>query len=117
MQCGFQYFIVEKVRKSGAFNAILFLLISLGLIARCISVVLPMTFLRLKRQYEPFAIRIMIWGGLRGGLAIALALALPTGPAKTLIVPMTYAVVLFSILVQGLSISPLIRLCKKTLKT
>ena len=121
-----------------AFNAILFLLIGLELIAiqrtsfewisglgaivivlfaRCISVGVPMQLLRLslKRRYEPFATTIMIWGGLRGGLAIALALALPAGPAKTLIVPMTYATVLFSILVQGLSISPLVNLCKQRL--
>ena len=119
-----------------AFNAILFLLIGLELIAiqhsrfeilsgcgailivlcaRCISVGLPMRLMSLKRRYEPFAISIMIWGGLRGGLAIALALALPTGHAKALIVPMTYATVLFSILVQGLSISPLVNLCKRRL--
>ncbi len=120
-----------------AFNAILFLLIGLELIAiqrtsfewksglgaivivlfaRCVSVGVPMQLLNLKRRYEPFTTTIMIWGGLRGGLAIALALALPDGPAKTLIVPMTYATVLFSILVQGLSISPLVNLCKQRLK-
>ena len=117
-----------------AFNAILFLLIGLEfialqrsffelisglgaiiivLVARIISVGVPMQLMRLKRRYEPFATSIMIWGGLRGGLAIALALALPAGPAKALILPMTYATVLFSILVQGLSISPLVKLCKR----
>jgi CPA1 family monovalent cation:H+ antiporter len=121
-----------------AFNAILFLLIGLELIAlqrsffelisgfgaiiivlaaRIISVGVPMQLMRLKRHYEPFATSIMIWGGLRGGLAIALALALPAGPAKALILPMTYATVLFSILVQGLSISPLVKLCKRRLRS
>ncbi len=120
-----------------AFNAILFLLIGLELIAlqrslfelvsglgaivivllaRIISVGVPMQLMRFKRSYEPFSTSIMIWGGLRGGLAIALALALPSGPAKTLILPMTYATVLFSILVQGLSISPLVRLCKRRIQ-
>lgn len=122
-----------------AFNAILFLLIGLELIviqrsptiwiaalgaiiivlfARSVSVGLPMQLLRLtaKRSYEPFATTIMIWGGLRGGLAIALALTLPASPAKTVILPMTYATVLFSILVQGLSIKPMINACKRRMK-
>lgn len=119
-----------------AFNAILFLLIGLELlviqrslfecfsglgaivivlVARAISVATPLALLRLKRQYEPFSMSIMVWGGLRGGLAIALALALPSGQAKSLILPMTYAVVLFSIVVQGLSVGPLVNLCKRRL--
>ena len=48
--------------------------------------------------------RLLTWGGLRGGLALALALSLPDSPTKPLIVNMTFAVVAFSILVQGSSI-------------
>ena len=116
-----------------AFNAILFLLIGMELIAvqhasfefilglgaivivliaRTISVGIPLNLMKLRRRYEPYAVSIMIWGGLRGGLAIALALALPNGQAKTMILLMTYATVLFSIVAQGLSIGPLIRFSK-----
>ncbi|MGA7325278.1 MAG: cation:proton antiporter, partial [Rhodomicrobium sp.] len=46
------------------------------------------------------------WGGLRGGLSVAMALSLPPGPYKEIILPATYIVVLFSILVQGLTFKP-----------
>jgi len=54
-------------------------------------------------------VKILTWGGLRGGLSIAMALALPPMPARDLVLVMTYAVVAFSILVQGLSFGPLLR--------
>ena len=51
---------------------------------------------------------MLTWGGLRGGISVALALSLPHGPARDTILTLTYVVVVFSILVQGLSIKPLI---------
>ena len=57
----------------------------------------------------PGTIRILSWGGLRGGVSVALALALPHGPERDLLLTLTYLVVLISILVQGLSIGPLVR--------
>jgi len=54
-------------------------------------------------------VALLTWGGLRGGLSIAMALSLPDVPEKTIILPMTYIVVLFAILVQGLSFKPMLK--------
>jgi len=51
----------------------------------------------------------MTWGGLKGGISVALVLTLPNGEWKPLLLTMTYVVVLFSIIVQGLTIAPLAR--------
>jgi CPA1 family monovalent cation:H+ antiporter len=62
-----------------------------------------------RRQVPKGAIRILTWCGLRGGISVALALALPAGPERDLLLTLTYIVVLVSILVQGLSIGSLVR--------
>lgn len=85
------------------------LAIPIALIARAVSVGAPIGLLRLRAAFIPYTIRIMTWGGLRGGIAIALSLSLPASGARALIVVMTYAVVVFSILVQGLTVAPLAR--------
>jgi len=72
--------------------------------ARFFSVGVPMLLLRLRRRFAPHTIKILAWGGLRGGISVALALSLPEGPARDIIVSMTYIVVIFSIGVQGLTI-------------
>lgn len=84
-------------------------IIPLVIVARFISVGLPVTVLRLKREFSPNAVRIMTWGGLRGGISIALALSLPGGPERDTILTATYIVVVFSILVQGLTIGRMVR--------
>ena len=53
--------------------------------------------------------RVLVWGGLRGGISVALALSLPAGPARDVVLTLTYCVVVFSILVQGLSIGHVVR--------
>ncbi|MEE8305531.1 MAG: sodium:proton antiporter [Candidatus Tectomicrobia bacterium] len=83
--------------------------IPIVLMARFISVGIPVTLLRLLREFTPHVVKIMTWGGLRGGISVALALSLPTGPARDLLLTITYAVVVFSIVVQGLTIPPLLR--------
>jgi CPA1 family monovalent cation:H+ antiporter len=52
---------------------------------------------------------VLTWGGLRGGISVALALSLPAGPQRDIIVALTYMVVVFSILVQGLTIGKVVR--------
>ena len=79
------------------------------LLARFVSVGGVVRILSLGRSFTPGAIRILVWGGLRGGISVALALSLPDIPGRPVIIAITYVVVVFSIVVQGLTIGPLIR--------
>lgn len=79
------------------------------LIARYVSVGVPVAVLRHFQRFEPHTVKLMTWGGLRGALSIALALSLAEGTAKELIVTATYVVALFSILVQATTVEPLAR--------
>lgn len=111
-------------------NAILFLLIGLEmliikistpvlliggisivivLLARWISVILPVSVLKYKIPFERNAVAILTWGGLRGGISVALALSLETNMYRDEFVLITYVIVVFSILVQGLTIGPVAR--------
>lgn len=74
------------------------------LIARLISVAVPIFFLKFKKTFEKHALAILTWGGLRGGISVALALSLPKSPVNDILVSITYIIVLFSIIVQGLTI-------------
>ncbi len=79
------------------------------LIARFISVGVPILFIRKFRELTPGVIKILTWGGLRGGISVALALSLPASAERETILAITYCVVVFSILVQGLTIGRLIK--------
>ncbi len=83
--------------------------IPLVLAARLVSVSLPVTLLRRSREFSPHAIKILTWSGLRGGISVALALSLPPGRIRDLLLTVTYVVVVFSIVVQGLSVGPMAR--------
>ncbi len=81
-----------------------------GLLAiRTLSVILPVTVLRRIRTFSAGAIPILVWGGLRGGLSVAMVLSLPDGELRDFLLLVTYCIVLFSILVQGLTIGRLSR--------
>lgn len=84
------------------------LTIPLVLAARAVSVGAPLTAWRSLLPFR-LAFPVMVWGGLRGGISIALALSLPVGPMKDILVAATYVVVLFSVLVQGGTIGGVVR--------
>jgi CPA1 family monovalent cation:H+ antiporter len=111
-------------------NAVLFLLIGLELLVlplhyrfiaagaiaiaivplcRWLSVATSVTLMRAHRKPERGRITVLTWGGLRGGLPVAMALSLPNGEYRNLILAITYAVVVFCIFVQGLSAGAVIR--------
>jgi CPA1 family monovalent cation:H+ antiporter len=116
--------VVDKV-----LNAILFVLIGLEVLvmsyraeyiyailvmipsvlaARTVSTSLPWLLLRRRCRFDRGALPLLIWGGLRGALSVAMALSLPVGEVHDAIVAITYGIVVFSILVQGTTIQSLL---------
>ncbi len=83
--------------------------IPIVLAGRLISVSAPLMLLSLRRAFTRGSIPILTWGGVRGGISVALALAVPVADVREPILIATYAVVVFSIVVQGLTITPLVR--------
>jgi CPA1 family monovalent cation:H+ antiporter len=79
------------------------------IVARWISVIIPVACLARFRKFSFNVLIVMTWGGLRGGISIALALSIQSSHQHNFIVAITYAVVLFSMMVQGVTIGPLIR--------
>jgi CPA1 family monovalent cation:H+ antiporter len=79
------------------------------LAARWVSVGLPLVVLRRWYPFDRYILRVLTWGGLRGGISVALALSLPESMPHDLLVGITYVVVVFSIIGQGLTIGPLVK--------
>jgi monovalent cation:H+ antiporter, CPA1 family len=90
-----------------------FLAIPIVLACRYVSLLLPINFYKNKLNFVPNTNLIMTWGGLRGGISIALALGLTETMERDLFLVITYIVVIFSIVVQGLTIGKLVNKLKK----
>nr|WP_288834138.1 sodium:proton antiporter [uncultured Flavobacterium sp.] len=96
-----------------------FVAIFIVLFSRIASIVLPwmffdfFKFFGIKSAYNKGSLMVLVWGGIRGGVSIALVLSMPDGEYKNLLLEVTYIVVLFSILVQGLTVG---KLAKKVLE-
>jgi monovalent cation:H+ antiporter, CPA1 family len=106
MLIGFEMLVVKM-----SMNTVIigFITILILMLARWLSVLLPVAILRLRINFEKNVVAILTWGGIRGGLSVALALSLPTDCHRDLFVPVTYIVVVFSVIVQGLTIGRLYR--------
>jgi CPA1 family monovalent cation:H+ antiporter len=82
-------------------------------LSRLLTVIPPLALMKKLRKESGFgagSAAILAWGGLRGGVSIALVLSLPAGPEKDILLPLTYIIVLGSILIQGLTVGKLVNL-------
>jgi len=100
---------VLVLRFEPAFGWLMALAVPLVLIARLAAVSGPVLLLGLFRKFARGTIPVMIWGGLRGGISVALALSLPEVAEKSALLAATYAVVLFTLIVQGMSLRAVIK--------
>ena len=79
------------------------------LLARFIAVAVPVVLLSVRQRFVKGTILILTWGGVRGGISVALALSIPAVTERPLLLTATYAVVLFTIIVQGLSLPAVVK--------
>lgn len=84
------------------------LAIVITLLARWASVGGAVLFMKTFRAFSPGAVRILTWGGLRGGISVALALSIPPAAERATIITITYIIVVFSIVIQGMSLGRLV---------
>jgi monovalent cation:H+ antiporter, CPA1 family len=85
------------------------ILVPAALVARFGSVGLPFTWIRRRETYGPWTARLLTWAGLRGGIAIGLVLSLPDSANRDILLTPTFAIVLFTIVVQGLTVTWVVR--------
>jgi CPA1 family monovalent cation:H+ antiporter len=86
-----------------------FCAIAIVLLARWLSVFIPIKIMSRWNRYRKGTCAVMVWGGLRGGIPVALALSLPVGREREILLAITYVVVVFSIVVQGITIPRVIK--------
>jgi CPA1 family monovalent cation:H+ antiporter len=94
---------------TGPIVLVMALAVPVVLAARLAAVSVPLAALSLRDEFTKGAIPVLTWGGLRGGISVALALSLPDFPQKHVVLAMTYGVVIFSIIVQGLTVERVVR--------
>ena len=100
---------VLVLRFDAAFVPVAVLAVPLALLGRLVAVSGAVLLLRCFVEFVRGTIPVLVWGGLRGGISVALALSLPEVPEKPALLAATYAVAVFTILVQGGSLGPLAR--------
>jgi CPA1 family monovalent cation:H+ antiporter len=92
--------------------------VALVLLIRLLTVAPVLWWFHGRKRRAPVAfhktVALFTWGGLRGGLAVALALSLPAGGEKSLILSLTYAIVVFAVIVQGFTIKPMVEHFKES---
>jgi len=98
---GFELLIIPNITNYWVMGGISILIV---LFARFISIYIPVKLIPFKNKFSKGTIKVLVWGGLRGGVSIALALSIDEGPHKPVILAITYFIVVFSIIVQGLSV-------------
>ena len=103
---GLELLVLDLSGRAIAVGAILIVVV---LAARFAATSIPVMLLKSRREFSPGVVRILTWGGLRGGISVALALGIPKEiEHREVILVATYVVVIFSIVVQGLTLKPLV---------
>lgn len=106
---GFELLLIPNLHNYWLIGCICIIVV---LFARYISIKIPTLIIPFKEKFSSGTIKILVWGGLRGGVSIALALSIAEGPFKQVLIAATYFVVVFSIIVQGLTIGKLAKKIK-----
>ncbi len=98
---GFELLLIKDLNEYLIAGGICILIV---LLARWVAIFIPTKFMAFKYRFSPQTVKVLVWGGIRGGVSIALALSIPQNEYSQIIISITYCVVVFSIVVQGLTI-------------
>lgn len=98
---GFELLLIKDLNDYLFAGAICIMIV---LFARIVSIFIPSKIMSRRNRFSPTTMKVLVWGGLRGGVSIALALSIPNNEHSNAIISITYCVVVFSIVVQGLTI-------------
>lgn len=99
---GFELLLIKDLNEYLVAGGICIMIV---LLARWIAIFIPTKFMAFKYRFSPQTVKVLVWGGIRGGVSIALALSIPVNGYSQIIISITYCVVVFSIIVQGLTIA------------